>query len=212
MKGRFIVLEGIDGSGSTTQTNLLATYLFNRSKSNVIVKTREPTSLNIYGEEIRRRLRNELFPYEELNHDPKFWTELFVNDRKWHLENIVCPAIDKGEQVITDRHMLSTLAYQSTQGMNLNKLIEMHHSFYAPDLTIFLEVPVDIALKRRLNESGNPEYFERLDFQTRLIDSYKAAIEEVREQQKIVTINGNEPIEKVAKEIESLVNPLYGYK
>src|SRR3989338_8675398 len=119
MTGKFIVLEGIDGSGTTTQVQKLANYLFEKDKRNVVLLTREPTKLSPSGMGLRRRVAGALFPGETRTDDSWYWASLFINDRRWHLDHLVVPNLRAGVQVISDRHKLSTIAYQSAQGADM---------------------------------------------------------------------------------------------
>ena len=89
--GKFIVFEGLDGAGTTTQAKELVSYLFDKGKHFVPILTREPTSHTVYGLEIRRRLKRELLPHEMEIHTFDYWANLFINDRKWHLDKVVVP-------------------------------------------------------------------------------------------------------------------------
>ena len=210
-RGKFIVLEGLDGSGTTTQAVMLCNYLFNKNKVHIPVLTREPTSLNPYGLEIRRRLKHEFFPHETVINDFAYWANLFVNDRKWHLKNVVNDNVKNGLVVISDRHMLSTLAYQSAQGGQMEYLISLHESLTAPDLTLLLRVPVEVALGRIMaNRSGTPEFFEKKDFLEKTAANYEQAIQLVGKEQNVTIIDGTLPIADVHKHIQEEVNKLYG--
>jgi dTMP kinase len=99
-KGKFIVLEGLDGSGTTTQAYLITQYLFNVDKKNNILLTREPTSHSSYGRELRRRLTGKLLEGEKIINDFDYWADLFINDREWHIDNYIIPALNKGQQVV----------------------------------------------------------------------------------------------------------------
>lgn len=209
-RGKFIVLEGLDGSGTTTQAIMLCKYLFEKDKANVLVLTREPTSLTPFGQEIRRRLKHELLPNETVIDDFKYWADLFVNDRKWHLENIVGSNVQKSLTVISDRHMLSTLAYQSAQGGQMEYLVSLHEGLPVPDLTLFLRVPVEITIQRMKTTRGEtPEYFEMKESLERTAQNYETAIQLVGQEQKVVVIDGTLPIEEVHQQIRIEVDKLY---
>jgi dTMP kinase len=205
-KGKFIVLEGIDGAGTTTQVMRLANYLFDKNKINVPILTREPTLLTEYGKEIRRRLKGDLLPEEKVIDDGDYWANLYVTDRKWHSENVIVPNINNGLIVISDRHKFSTLAYQSAQGADMEKLIEMHQGLYKPDLTLFLDVSIDQAFSRMGNRDEGIEYFEKKDFLTKVITQYHHAISLVGEEQNTVIVDGNKGINEVYQEIITVVN------
>lgn len=211
-QGRFIVLEGIDGSGTTTQAQLLTNYLFEKDKKNVVVLTREPTKISPYGITLRRRLVGNLLPGESVIDKPEYWANLFINDRLWHMENVVEPSLQIGLQVVSDRHKLSTLAYQSAQGMDLDYLIERHEELYPPDLTIFLDIPAARAMHRMGgDQQRTKEYFDGLEFQEKVRQKYLLVIGKLRDTEKIVILDGSQPVEAVAKAVQREIDALYGY-
>ncbi len=212
MTGKFIVLEGIDGSGTTTQAQRLTNYLFEKDKQNIVVLTREPTKLSIYGKELRRRLSHQLQEGEKEIHDPQYWTHLFISDRKWHLNHVVEQALRTGLQVISDRHKLSTIAYQSAQGVDMDELIRRHEGLYVPDFTLILDCPAEIAAQRMNKDRGAPEYFEKLDFQKKVQSNYLLAADKLKDKEKIVVLEGAQSLDEVTKEIQREVDLLYGYK
>ncbi|MEK7061947.1 MAG: dTMP kinase [Patescibacteria group bacterium] len=151
MRNKFIVIEGIDGAGTTTQTTLLAQKIFENIKETQILLTREPTA-GKYGKKIRQMLKEGKSPklYGE-----KF-LELFVRDRIEHLrffENF-------NGIVISDRHKHSTYCYQQAQGVSLKKIHSLHKNFKAPDVTVLLDIPVKIALAR-MKYKKNKEMFDK---------------------------------------------------
>ncbi len=208
--GKFIVLEGLDGSGTTTQAGRLAGYLFARDKLNRVLLTREPTRDSLFGQEIERRLKGCLLPGEEVVDDAGYWASLFINDRRWHLENVIRPALQSGQQVVCDRHKMSTLAYQSAQGGDMDYLLGQHAGFDSPDLTLLLDVSAKVALKRRKAETGGAEYFENFELQKEIHRQYLLAVEKLSPTEKVVLINGHPAIEKVAQKIIEEVELLYG--
>ena len=204
-KGKFIVIEGIDGAGTTSQVMMLADYLFDKDKANVPVLTREPTLLTESGKEIRRRLKGNLLSEEEVIDDGDYWANLYVTDRKWHAKNVIVPNVNQGLIVISDRHKFSTLAYQSAQGSDMEKLIEMHQGLYKPDLTLFLDVKIDEAFSRMGNRDDDKEYFEKKDLLTKVIEQYHQAISLVGKEQNTVIIDGNLGIDEVHEKIKEVV-------
>lgn len=211
MKGKLTVLEGMDGSGTTTQASLLVKYLFEKDKANNILLTREPTKHSPYGKELRRRLAGELLEGEEVIDDADYWADLFINDRKWHLDNFVLPALDKGQQVISDRHKLSTIAYQSAQGGDIDELIRKHEGLYVPDLTLLLDLSAEMCINRMAAMRGKQEYFEHLNLQERIREQYLEAVEKLSKAENIAVLDGSKPIGEVAEEIRREIDLLYGY-
>ncbi|MAF99001.1 MAG: dTMP kinase [Nanoarchaeota archaeon] len=207
MTGKFIVIEGIDGSGTTTQAQLLSNYLFEKDKKNLVFLTREPTKLSDKGKELRRRLAGTLIPGEEVIHDAAYWVDLFVKDREWHLEQFIMPIVKAGGQVISDRHKLSTIAYQAAQGYDMDTLIELQKDFYPADLTLLFDLPVAMSMARSGNREGNPEYFETVDLQQRIRECYLVAAEKVTDN--VVVIDASQSIAEVGLAVRKEVNKLY---
>ena len=158
MKGRFIVFEGIDGSGKTTQINQLSKWL-NESDlipgNNQLIITREPGGTQL-GKSIRSILLDT-----SLDKSPDSITELllYAADRAQHVNEIIRPSLNKGDWVISDRFCGSTLAYQG-YGRNLDiKLIKDLENIatqgISPDITFLLDIPVEESINRRKNKKDD---------------------------------------------------------
>lgn len=151
----FISLEGIDGSGKTTQAKKLARLLTRKYKREVLL-TREPGGWK-GGSILRRMVRDGRFKHQ--------WSEafLFLLDRCEHVAGVIEPALEAGATVICDRYQDSTLAYQVWgRGLPLavfDALAGMA-KFPAPDVTVFFDIPVEIALARASKRSS-PDAFEK---------------------------------------------------
>jgi dTMP kinase len=140
-KGFLIALEGVDGSGKSTQAEMLANSL--EKDGHQVVLTREPTH-GPAGQKLQRYLlgpSRHLSPGEEL--------ELFIEDRRQHVDQIIKPALERGKVVITDRYYYSSVAYQGALGLDPNDILAANEAFApAPDLVIILDLPVTEALGR----------------------------------------------------------------
>lgn len=192
MRGKFIVIDGIDGCGKGTQAKLLAEYLFDRDKRNHIFLTREPYNSRYYAK-IRKLLKEGANPQDNAD----LMAELFVKDRKVHDKQIK-KSMNSGSYVICDRYKYSTLVYQSAQGMPLAKLKEMHKDILVPDLAIILDVPVKVALGRITKDISRSykEVFEKRKFQSLLRQNFLALPMNLP-REKIIILNGNKPAVKV---------------
>ena len=172
MLGKFIVIEGIDGCGKTTQIKEISKWLPNSGlmeKKSQLVKTREPG-----GSEFGLKLREILLNNNEIIHpDPLTELLLYSADRSEHISKVILPALNKSDWVISDRFSDSTLAYQGF-GRGLNKtIIKQLENIVCqglkPDLTIFLEIPPKISIARRRNktpdriESEGIKFLEKVD-------------------------------------------------
>ncbi len=145
-KGFLIAIEGVDGSGKSTQAGLLAASL--EKDGHPVVLTREPTN-GPAGQQLRRYLKGpgrHLSPEEEL--------KLFMEDRRGHVSQIISPSLARGKIVISDRYYYSSVAYQGALGLDPDDILAANQSFApAPDLVFILVLPVAEAL-RRLTRKG----------------------------------------------------------
>ena len=154
-KGYFIAFEGIDGSGKTDQVTRLFQHLRRALPKRSILVTREPYD----GEEIEKMQKEDPEAYSNGTR----MTELYVVDRQNHADLLIAPVTSAGGIVLCDRYALSTYAYQVAQGVDFNKIRNMHihRGIPNPDLTLFLDIDVEIA-EQRVRLRGEPlEKFER---------------------------------------------------
>ena len=191
-KGKFIVFDGIDGSGKGTLAKLLVKHLFDSDKKNHVLLTREPYNSKYYAE-IRQLLKEGADPTD----NAELLTELFVKDRLVHT-NLIAHFLSEGVHVVCDRYKYSTFAYQKAQGISLDKLIQMHGDILVPDMTLIVDVSVDEALGR-VEKDGNrshKEVFEQKDFQEKLRQNF-LTLPAILPNEKIVIINGMGTIREV---------------
>ena len=144
--GTFIVFEGIDGTGKSTQVHRLAQAL--QRYGHDVIETREPTD-GIFGRKIRALYQNRdtVSPDEEL--------DLFIKDRRDHIDNLIGPSLAAGKIVICDRYFLSTAAYQGAAGCSPEEIIARHSFAPEPDLTIIIEVDPQICITRITEKRGD---------------------------------------------------------
>jgi dTMP kinase len=162
-RGVFIVLEGIDGSGKTTQVKLLAAWL--RERGSEVLETFEPTH-GSYG------LRYRAWARGELEEKPEVVLRWFVEDRREHVAGVIAPALARGAIVVCDRYAASTRAYQAAQGVEpalLARTLDAER-LPEPDATLWLRVPVDVAVRRM--GAAATERFERAEFLARVDREY----------------------------------------
>ena len=149
-KGKFVVFEGLDGAGSSTQAALLKKNIEKRNKK--VLLTKEPTN-NIIGGLIRGQLTGNWKSNMEC------LQLLFAADRAHHLQFEIIPALKKSICVICDRYFFSTVAFGSLD-TDKNWLLELNKNFILPDFTFFLDVSPSICIKRIVNSRLNLELFE----------------------------------------------------
>lgn len=199
--GRFITLEGIDGSGKSTQARLLAEHL--KAQGIETVLTREPGG-SPGAEEIRRLL---------VEGDPDRWTPeteilLFTAARRDHLDRTILPALERGATVVSDRFADSTRVYQGAARGELRAVVDRLHDAIIgvePDLTIIIEADPDAALSRGLARRSGEDRFEEMgsDFQHRLHAGFHALQADYPDRCHIV--DGNRSIEDIHADIVALV-------
>lgn len=153
VKKKFIVIEGIDGSGKSTQAELLLNYCLNKGEKAVI--SPEPSS-GIIGNLIRQALKKRIFFTTNKKLFDEQMAYLFAADRHDHLYNDidgVYKLIEDGFHVISTRYYFSSLAYNSPTLEDFEFVSKLNHKFPPPDLTIYLDIPVEISLSRTENRS-----------------------------------------------------------
>lgn len=152
--GRLFALEGIDGTGKSTQIALLADVL--RQGGSEVVLTREPTD-GVYGQQIRRlyQARGSVSRQEEL--------DLFLADRREHVTQLIAPALAQGKVVVTDRYYFSTAAYQGVVGFDPETIIRQNELFApVPDLVILLELaPAQAVMRIQRYRQETLNHFEQ---------------------------------------------------
>ena len=150
--GILIACEGIDGAGKTTQARLLGAALEGIGAD--VVASKEPTA-GPWGKRLRESASSgRLSPAEEL--------ELFIKDRREHVETTIQPALRKGEVVILDRYYFSTAAYQGARGYDPERILAENETFAPePDLLVILHVPTAVGLQRIGARGDEANLFER---------------------------------------------------
>lgn len=196
--GFFLVLEGMDGAGTTSQQTWLCQHLFQQGF--LPYKTAEPTE-NPTGKLIRQVLRGEhgAFCAHAL-------ALLFAADRADHLEREILPALSQGQVVVCDRYVLSSLAYQTTAGVATHLVEQANAAFGYPDLTVFFDLSVETAAQRRAKRDQKPEIFEVEAFQRQVAARYREQADAwLAAGRPIVRLDAGRSFEEVSEELAKLV-------
>jgi len=200
MRPLFIAIEGIDGSGGTTQTRMLADWFSARGCSEVVT-TAEPSTGPV-GQFIRRALDpgqpescigDAVLPF------------LFAADRRDHLDREIVPALQRGAVVISDRYYHSSLAYQSL-AIGLPEVAALNDRFQMPDLTVFLSLEPEESLARIEKRGETMERFEAIDRLRQIGDAYEGVIVHCRAQgERIERVAADGTPEEIHLQIQRLV-------
>lgn len=187
--GTFIVIEGADGAGTTTQSKKIADQMD-------AYWTCEPTD-NSIGEKV-----DEMISSDE--HSPESIALGFAADRMVHLEEEVIPHLEKGETVICDRYYHSSLIYQSVLGANYKWVKKLNQEALKPDLTFIMDISAEEGMSRVENRGKDGNIFEELDFQQKVVLKYRDINEEMDEE--IVLVDASQSKQEVFKSIKTALN------
>jgi dTMP kinase len=209
LQGKFITLEGIDGSGKSTQLRLLTGDL--RSRGLDVITTREPG-----GTPLGRRLREAFLETEE-NVAPIAELLLFAADRAQHVELLIKPALAEGRTVISDRYADATAAYQGAgrgfPQVIVDRVIEIATAGLKPDLTLFFDISVETAISRMGSPTEADRVANRMDFETaefygRVRQAYLAMASQEPRRFRVIEADG--PMEQihaaVMREVDELLD------
>ena len=210
MPGTFITLEGIDGSGKSTQLRLLSNFL--RAKGCDVVLTREPG-----GTPLGLRLRAALLDaMEEV--DPLTELLVFAADRAQHVRRLLRPALESGRVVISDRYADATVAYQGAgRGFSpdlISRIVELATEGLKPDLTLLFDVSIVESTSRTTRRSTSRSTsttprdrldIENADFHTRVRDAYLQIA--LAEPERVKLIDSSGPVERTHERVKDVIVP-----
>lgn len=191
-RGLFLVIEGIDGSGKSTQVELLARRLCRLGLQ--VVTLREPTQ-GKWGRKIRElsKTSGSLRPEDEL--------ELFIRDRRENVARNIKPALKAGRTVVLDRYYYSTLAYQGARGLPLEEIRRRHQKFaIVPDLVFILDVPVRTGLRRIKDRPVIYSLFEEKEYLKKVRKIFLSF-----RDPEVVVVDGRPPAAVIHRKIWSLL-------
>ena len=217
-RGRFITLEGLDGAGKSTSLEAVQGFLADRGVE--VLVTREPG-----GTPLAEKVRGLLLDTQEETVDPMAETLLLFAARAQHVGAVIEPALARGQWVVSDRFTDATRAYQGggrgVDGQAIEALACLVHPGLEPDLTFYLDVPVDQARRRigggdlfkeggegrgEEREAAHLDRFERerASFHERVRAAYRAL---ARSAARVRTIDARRPEDEVARRIASMLGP-----
>jgi len=200
--GKLIVFEGLDGSGTTSQSKILSEHLGDRGFS--VVQVEEPG-----GTELGRKVRNLLLEDQGLDINPLSELFLFEVSRAQLVRKKIIPGLKEGKVIISDRFAISSVAYQGHgRGVPIDQVKQLNEiavESLEPDVTFFL----DISLEERLKRTGNrrPDRIEKeeREFYRRVRQGY---LEEIKSTSNAVVIDGSLSKEDISSKVNSVVDKI----
>ncbi len=202
-KGKFITVDGVEGAGKSTQINFICEYL--KDKGINVILTREPG-----GTEISEKIRELLLSTDSKMHSDTELLLMFAA-RNEHIYSKILPTLETGDWVLSDRFTDASYAYQGGgRGLDINRIAQLEKwvvQGFTPDMTLLLDVPVDIGMQR-VESRGAKDRIEQenLDFFNRVREAYIARSEQY--PQRIKLINASESVDNTSNQIQAILNTL----
>ncbi|GAA0310883.1 dTMP kinase [Gracilibacillus halotolerans] len=201
MSGIFITFEGGEGAGKSTILERTANFL--REHNYQVTTTREPG-----GIPIAEKIRHIILDTEHTEMDPRTEALLYAAARRQHLVEKVIPALDRGDIVLCDRFIDSSLAYQGyARGLGMDEILSINQfaiADFMPELTLYLDVDPEIGLQR-INQTKDREInrldLEALDFHIQVREGYKEVLKKF--PQRVKKINANQTEEQVLLDVRN---------
>lgn len=191
------MVEGLDGSGKSSQVELLVQWLKEQGK--MVMITREPTMDSQAGRTIKQVLKGEL------QMDALELQKLYVQDRKEHLDNKVIPALQQGDWVVSSRYAFSTFAYGYSDRLDVQELITMNARFLLPDVTIVVDVSPENCVKRIEGRGEEKEFFEQLEKLRKVNEVYKKLPEMF---EGVTMVDGEKPVQEVFEKLKKVITTI----
>ncbi len=207
--GLYVAIEGIDGSGKTTQVEKVASYFEKQGRD--VVRTREPRkNVGVIGKLIGEILHgNEKIP-------PVAFQYLFTADREIHHEELITPSLKAKKVIVSDRCFWSAVPYgilDRDGGLDENtaqyilvaqSILSMYHQFTIPDVTFYLDIPLAIAMGRIKSKERKGEIYEDKKKLSKIIEGYNWLLKKF--ENEITLVNGEQSVKEVTEEIIRILN------
>jgi dTMP kinase len=207
LAGTFVAFDGGPGSGKGTMIRRTFNYVYGKSKKydNILV-TDEPTN-GPFGKKVRDLFKQQKSPSDLADEI----LEAFVEDRKWHIENIILPALEKNFIVLADRYKYGSIAYQTVQGSELSKVLKLNKPLLSPDLALILDVEPSEAVRRinsdkiEAEKRKDSDNFRQVEFVSGL-RKYFLELPKLLPEENIRLIDANKPVDDVFNQIKPLLD------
>lgn len=206
-KGKFIVFDGIDGCGKTTQLVKLIDFIRanEKYKKFQMVYAKEPT----YDSKAGLLLRKKLKEGEDPRKEGRFFCKLMIEDRAQHCRDLILPALRHGCIVLCDRYSYSTFAYQQVQGIPFEEILAEHRRYriLKPDLSLIFDVPAAVAIKRIEKSRDKKELFEKVKFLEEVRQNYLSINRFLKD--RIIILDNTKPIDRTFEEVKKEFERLF---
>ncbi|MEB3072874.1 dTMP kinase [Parvimonas sp. C2] len=201
--GLFITFEGPDGCGKTSIINLIKEYYKDNEK---IIFTREPG-----GTKISEKIREIILSNDNANMSPRTEALLYAASRAQHIDELIKPNLEKGNIVVSDRFVLSSLAYQGggrELGVeDVRKINDFAINGVNPDMIIFFYVDPLTTLKRKsLNENADRLELSGDDFHSIVYDTYMELLEEMKDDEVLRKVDATKSMEEVFEDVKKIID------
>jgi len=196
--GKFIVLEGLDGAGKSTQAALIGSYLAKSGRAACM--TSEPSQF-LVGGILRSRLLGEW------QSSPQCLQLLFAADRAEHLEKEILPRLESGQIVVADRYLMSSIAYGAVDN-DFDWLVQVNRNFLIPDITVYLDASAPVCVRRIIANGKSIELFEKTEILEKVALNYKKTIDIFQKNTNVAVIDANRSQEDVFEDIKKIINNL----
>ncbi len=197
-RGLFVVLEGLDGSGTTTQLSHVSKAV--AALGQPVTATCQPSDGDL-RELIRSRLGSSESP------DPVEMALLFAANRRQHIRQVVRKQLALGTHVVCDRYVLSSLAYQTSDGLDIDWLVHLNRYAPMPDVTIFLDTSVDVCLQRIAARSVERDYYHDPTRLRNVADCYRRVLATVPLLGQLIVVDGSAEEDSVTADIWEKLEP-----
>lgn len=190
-----LVFDGIDGCGKSTHAFLTVDYLISRGHETAFLK--EPGADSPAGKKLREALKSGKRP------SPREELMLFIEDRKWDVENRIEPALKTGKIVVMDRYYYSTVAYQGALGIDTKEIFELNSFAPKPDMAFILDIRPEMAVER-IHRRRSADYFEELEYLKKVRNIFLS----MRERPEVRIIDSSGDRDSVRREIISEIEKI----
>ncbi len=204
-KNLFIAFEGIDGSGKSTQVNMLSAFLTERGHK--VYTTCEPTESKI------SKMIRDIFNHR-MEGDQRVIAALFAADRLNHLlnsEDGILNKLEEGYTVITDRYYFSSYAYHSVHGIDMDWIIQTNSlsaDLLLPDLNIYIDIQPEVSMERLKKGRTHIEMYETLENLSKVHKKYREAFEKIGDKEEVFYVNGDRTSSAISADINKKITSM----